>query len=299
MPASALRLAVVGCGLVLAVPAGAADYGLYGEAVWWRLVPPGGGAESEIVGTFHVVDPALEPAIERALARLDAIGALIVEVDMDAAATALPPRMLLPEDTSLSAILGGTDYAEVAAVAAEYGLTDAALQRLAPWAVTLIITPPVEQYARMQAGALPFDYRLLDAAVQAGLPVATLETVEEQAAAFVGASEGDQVALLMQTVALHDDAPALIDAMLGRYVAGDLAALATAGVEAMRSADPAATARILAGLIDDRNRRMAGRLAPLLAERPYLVAIGALHLPGEAGVLALLAAKGWGVEPIP
>lgn len=218
---------------------------------------------------------------------------------MDAAAAALPSLMMLPEDTSLPAILGDKPYAEVAAVAAEYGMPDVVLQRLAPWAVTMIVTLPVEQYDRMAGGAVPFDRRLLEAANEADLPVAALESVEEQMAAFGGSAEGDEVALLMQTIAQHDEAPALLDAMLRHYVAGDLGALATTGVATMQTPDEAETARVLAALVDDRNRRMAERLAPILADRPHLVAIGALHLPGEVGVLALLAAQGWTVEPIP
>ena len=89
MIASTLRLVALGCAIALAAPADAADYDLYGDSLWWRLVPPGGGAASEIVGTIHVVDPAVEPTVERALDRLDAIGGLVVEIDMDAAAAKL------------------------------------------------------------------------------------------------------------------------------------------------------------------------------------------------------------------
>lgn len=51
MIASTLRLVALGCAIALAAPADAADYDLYGDSLWWRLVPPGGGAASEIVGT--------------------------------------------------------------------------------------------------------------------------------------------------------------------------------------------------------------------------------------------------------
>jgi hypothetical protein len=45
----------------------------------WRLDPPGGGAASYLVGTVHLIDDRLEPAIERALVRLAETGALAVE----------------------------------------------------------------------------------------------------------------------------------------------------------------------------------------------------------------------------
>ena len=48
-------------------------------------------------------------------------------------------------------------------------------------------------------------------------------------------------------------------------------------------------------LIDDRNRVMAARIAPLLRDGGAFVAIGAAHLPGEGGVLARLTERGYSV----
>ena len=47
-----------------------------------------------------------------------------------------------------------------------------------------------------------------------------------------------------------------------------------------------------------RNRRMADRAAPLFDQGGTLVAVGALHLSGEHGLVELLRARGYRVEPI-
>jgi len=49
-------------------------------------------------------------------------------------------------------------------------------------------------------------------------------------------------------------------------------------------------------VIDERNKRMAKRMQPLLNKGGAFVAIGALHLPGEEGVLALLTEAGYSVR---
>jgi uncharacterized protein YbaP (TraB family) len=51
-------------------------------------------------------------------------------------------------------------------------------------------------------------------------------------------------------------------------------------------------------LLFQRNRRMVERMAVRLAEGNAFIAIGALHLPGDQGVLALLEQQGYEVSVV-
>jgi uncharacterized protein len=51
-------------------------------------------------------------------------------------------------------------------------------------------------------------------------------------------------------------------------------------------------------LLDQRNHRMVTRLHTLLQQGKLFIAIGALHLPGENGVLHLLEQQGYKVTPV-
>jgi len=51
-------------------------------------------------------------------------------------------------------------------------------------------------------------------------------------------------------------------------------------------------------LVYSRNRRWAERLAQMMPERSLMVCVGAGHLPGEQGLLQLLRARGFTVEPM-
>ena len=54
-----------------------------------------------------------------------------------------------------------------------------------------------------------------------------------------------------------------------------------------------------AALLDDRNAAWVPVIEAASARAPRLVvAAGAAHLPGEKGILAALAARGWTVEPL-
>ena len=50
--------------------------------------------------------------------------------------------------------------------------------------------------------------------------------------------------------------------------------------------------------IDTRNRIMAERMTERLNQGGAFIAIGALHLPGEKGLVSLLKARGYRVEAV-
>ena len=52
-------------------------------------------------------------------------------------------------------------------------------------------------------------------------------------------------------------------------------------------------------LDDARNERMIETLLPFLGEDQVFVAVGALHLPGEKGLVRLLRKNGFELEPLP
>jgi hypothetical protein len=69
--------------------------------------------------------------------------------------------------------------------------------------------------------------------------------------------------------------------------------------EQLADLDPAARRYFMSQGIDARNRRMVASLLPLLAEGTVFVAVGALHLPGESGLIAGLREAGFELSPLP
>jgi uncharacterized protein len=304
MTTQSLRWAALAVGLVLSLPADAAgpdrELLLNGESLMWRLDPPGGGAPSYVVGTMHLVDERLDPAVARAIGRLEEAGALAVEIDIDdVVAARMGERMSLPPGRDLAAIIGAESFASLAAIAAEYGMPAEALAQVAPWAAAMMIGIPAEQLEATAAGEPELDQQLVDAAVARGLPVASLETIDEQIDAFASGPEADQVALLAHMIEGHAGLAGVYDEMTDLYVADDLAGLMGLGLAGIDVGDPEVTARVVEAVLLVRNRRMAERMVPLLEAQPHLVAIGAMHLPGREGVLELMRARGWTVTPAP
>ncbi|MGM9782579.1 MAG: TraB/GumN family protein [Paludibacteraceae bacterium] len=53
-----------------------------------------------------------------------------------------------------------------------------------------------------------------------------------------------------------------------------------------------------AGLVGERNDAWVRQLPKLMSEQPCFVVVGALHLAGENGLVALLRKAGYKVKPV-
>jgi uncharacterized protein YbaP (TraB family) len=133
-----------------------------------------------------------------------------------------------------------------------------------------------------------------------GKPVHELETLEEQVAVFEGMSDADQVMFLRQAVADYERMPRLINRMVETWLARDLAGMRGIGEEAAGGSPEAKRLNesFSRRLLTERNVRMATRMQARLKEGGAFVAVGALHLHGESGVLAELERRGWRVTRV-
>ena len=89
--------------------------------------------------------------------------------------------------------------------------------------------------------------------------------------------------------------------MTGLYLAGDVGAIMLAMLqssEATGLAEDSALNEFERNLIDNRNHTMAERLQPFLADGNAFVAVGALHLPGEEGLVKLLPGQGYRISAV-
>jgi hypothetical protein len=165
--------------------------------------------------------------------------------------------------------------------------------------------PPCAMPA-LTSGEPGLDKLLMQAADAAGVPVAPLEPWDTLFGILQALPQDDQIAMLR--TGLIDDAlqAELFAAMLDGYFAGRVAEVWELGRAAMAFApglDPAAGAAAFALteqlLLSGRNRAWMEVIAAQAKVHDRIVlAAGAAHLPGDAGLLALLAAQGWQIAPL-
>lgn len=261
------------------------------QGLLWRI-DDGRGHVSYLLGTIHVGDPrvlALPAPIREAF---DASRTFCAEVRLDMASLAgLSQAMLLPAGESLRERLDAQTWAALLAVSAELGMPEMVLERMKPWAVATLLSQP-----RMAEPVL--DLQLYRQAAAAGKALCGLETTGEQLGALEALSPAQQVAMLRSAIRQYPRLGQMVEKLIRAWLARDLAALERLSAEAMTGEDPDMVKAFEREVVIRRNRRMVERMAPKLAEGAVFIAVGALHLPGEEGILEQLRERGYGVTVV-
>lgn len=268
--------------------------GSYDQSLLWRIEKPG-TAPSHVFGTMHSDDSRVVKLSPATSAAFKGSQRFVMEMKLDAAAIGdIQRAMLLPTGKLLPQLVGDDLWQRLSRVLQARGVPAQMFAGYQPWAVAVTLSMP-------PARGPVLDMQLAQQAAGRAMPVSGLETAAEQMAVFDGLTDDQQTGYLADTLDAIESGEMernLAD-MTERYVAGDLAGL-VALADKMNDAisDAKLLDTLMVRLIDDRNQRMAERVESSLQAGGAFVAIGALHLPGDDGVLARLARAGWQVTPV-
>ncbi len=254
-------------------------------------------ADSEVVlfGSVHILPPGLDwepPALTRALAAADD---LWFEIPVDGAADAETSRIaaeagLLAPDQSLFKLLVPKDAAQLARVAALYGVSPAVLDRLRPWLAEIALAGGA--YRKAGADAASGVEKTISAAARPDAERHAFETPAEQVAILSNAPRNEQIASLRQTMEEMETKPDQFGTLVKAWVDGDLAGLDREAIAEMRKAAPT----LFKTLVTDRNIRWTKALDDRLKGHGHtVVVVGVGHLIGPGGVPARLRALGYSV----
>lgn len=274
--------------LLSAAPALAAQQ----QGILYKFQKP--GAEIHyLFGTMHTTDPRVIQMLERIAEPLANSRQLVMEMVPDVTAMlSSSASMLLPAGQNLKQQLGAELYAKALEVVADKGLTDQLLQRLKPWAVAITIGLP-DQDGKF------LDQRIYQLALENGQAVYGLESAAEQTAVFDGLPLELQVRMLQDSLEQLEQLPHMLEVMVSAYMARDLVKLQQLTLEyELSSTDRALADWFRQELIVKRNIRMAERLTGLLEKGSSFVAVGALHLVDDSGLIQALKQAGYKVESI-
>ena len=119
-----------------------------------------------------------------------------------------------------------------------------------------------------------------------------LEQPEEQLAVIAGTPDSAVAASLLETAKNKGSVDPGYDSLLSAYLQQDLPLLYRQIMSSGTSEHE------LDELLNDRNSRWIGRMEKYMTAGPTFFAVGAGHLWGEKGVLALLRAKGYRVRAL-
>jgi len=288
--AAALLFALSGCTTLLARAETPPPGAVPGPALW-RV----SDADTTIYlfGTVHALPQGKEwfdGRIERAFTSADEMVTEVDVSDQSASAAAMQQAGMLPEGTSLRALMTPDNRQQFEAALVGLGLPVEALDRLEPWMATLTMSllPLLQQGYQTESGV-----EVALSARAGDKRRAALETVAQQIDLFDGMPMDAQLTFLDKTVEAMPEAKGSLDAMVEEWIVGDadgLAALLNAELD-----DPVLYERLLTR----RNANWAGWIEQRL-EQPgtVFIAVGAGHLAGADSVQRHLVRRGLKVERV-
>lgn len=260
--------------------------------VFYSVVSPD-GRQNWLLGTIHAEDERVlefPPVLEQALKQIDTIALELVP--RPESLEQLSEAMQLPEGERLSDRLDDGLYERVVSALRAYGLDARSVESLRPWAAALTLAQPPAETGRFM------DLVLAQRAAESGAESRALETMAEQLAFFTSLGEQAHIALLESAIADHERGRADFEALVQAYLDADLARLRRLAECQLSDLPEEIQAHFRREGIVQRNLEMARRAQPMLERGSTLIAVGALHLPGEKGLVALLREQGNQVEAI-
>lgn len=253
-----------------------------------------GDLRGYLLGTVHSDDPRVLDFSAEFLDALNACERFAMElVPNQPTISRLMDYMHYNDGTTLISKIGEQRFQRLAAAAQRYHLGPDRLATMKVWAamMTLSIPPP--------ENGLFMDLSLALQAAGNGLQVVGLETLDEQLAFLENMPEEQQLILLDQALDDFDNLHAFYEDLIGAYVKSDLDALQKQSQAQFEKLPSEIETYFYDNGIEARNLRMRDRLLEHLDSAQVFAAVGALHLPGESGLIELLRAEGFEVRPAP
>lgn len=285
-----MRIALLSIGLLLA---GAIPAQQTPRSLLWRIQGPGTEGVSYLYGTVHSRDARafrFNDSLDIAFASCQRVVGELDHRTVRQASLTMMSAMMMPAGQGLDDLYPRRkDLEKVRAVIKEeLGPMAALAWTMRPfWLMAML----AEQAMRKDS-LLVLDDHLQQRALAEARTVDGLETVEEQMRAVEGIPLKEQAAMLLD-MARHDLHRQRMDRMLDAYASQDLDRVMR---EASEGGLPTSISK---GLLEDRNRVMVARMAELMREgTPTFFAVGAAHLPGPGGIIAMLRAEGFTVRAV-
>jgi uncharacterized protein YbaP (TraB family) len=251
-----------------------------------------------LVGSVHVLSADFYPVVPALDAAYKDADLLVEELDMaemtsPASQMATLSRGMLPSSTPLDKVISPATYALVTRRAADLGLPIEPLKLLKPWTVALML----QAFEWKKAGLDPelgLDKHFYDRAQADNKAVRGLETTEFQLSRFDGMTMAQQERLLAESLKEIDAEKANMTTLVTAWRNGDVP-----GVERLVLSELADDPFLYQRLLVERNKTWLPKIEALFARSGRaLVVVGAAHLVGPDGVVAMLKAKGYTVEQL-
>lgn len=268
------------------------------QSLLWKVSGNGLKEPSYLFGTYHLLNEGFldeKPEVRKIFGKSKGVA---VEMVIDSSKLMQVAAMSIMPGKKISDMISEEDFALVSAeLEKTMGFKLQMLNQFKPMAIMVML---VGAYAQSESGhilekyeGLPLDLHFAQSAKQQQKKLTAFETMEEQIKLLYDYTPFEEQAKeLVKFVKEKENMLKAQNELLAAYMAEDFKAMVSlydkyGEIGGMGS-----------HILDDRNIRWMEKLPGLMASGSQFVAVGALHLPGEKGLITLLRERGYKVEPI-
>jgi len=252
--------------------------------------------KSYIFGTVHVGDTSMEKLPNKVILAIKESDEVIVEVDISKFTpleiqSKTMPFMMLPAEKTLKTELKAKNYQAIDNYFKKKAVDTNMFNAMRPWAVMLFITQMEYQNAGYSEN-YGIDKQVINFAKTNKIKVGQLETLEQQMSIFGKLAPYNDV-MVADTFEQLNDMSAHFNRLMKSWKEGSLADLNAYYTEIFTKDEFGQLGEKV--MLVDRNQNWLTQLTPRFKNESLFIAVGALHLASEQGLIQQLRNKGFKV----
>ncbi|NNE27146.1 MAG: TraB/GumN family protein [Saprospiraceae bacterium] len=255
-------------------------------SVLWKILSPS-GQSSYLMGTMHVKDNVAYTHVRKAESKLSYCTHYFGEIDLDHAQEIIQPEdYLLPKGQHLRQLISVRHYQKMAAVLAKvYGVSLDGLGHFYP----LMIVNQISEILLKEDNALALDHYLWMKAKEEGKQMGGVEAVDRQVEILHSLDLDSQIKALKDLCRRVRQFNKSVLKLVSLYEQED--------IQKIYQLSKKQLGKLRTLMLYERNLNMADFIANQ-AHLNAFYAVGAAHLGGNKGILALLKRRGWQLMPL-
>jgi hypothetical protein len=262
------------------------------QSLLWEISGKGLKVPSYLYGTIHIQDKRVFAFDSTVISKLDICKAYAMEVLLDEIDQAEVMEAMLMKKQTLKDLYSEEDYKFLDSIVKENtGQSLLVFNKMKPF----FLSSQLMQMELIQDMPMALDLYFLDYARKQNKICLGIEAFSDQIGAIDALSVEQQAQMLLEGLADTSSLMSMnqFEDLLNAYISQDIDSLYTL------SNDTSMPPEFNEYFLVKRNKKMAKRIAKFSKKQATFNAIGAAHLPGEKGVIALLRKKGYTLTPVP
>lgn len=262
------------------------------KSLLWKISGNGLPQESYLFGTIHLI-PAKDYFLPKGTDSLLAVSKKLV-LEMDISDPSLQPKllgaMMLDSGKTLADLYTPKEYAYLTKqLDKKFNIPISALANMKP----ILVSQSLMMKKMVGSDYMSYEKEFMARAKQLNIPLAGLETLDDQLGALNAMPLDEQADGLLKAVKKPNEAEKSLAGLIKKYKTQDVDALYNSIAE-----DGAELKKYEEDLFVNRNKSWIPKIAEMARKERIFIAVGAAHLGGDTGVINLLRQAGFTVEPV-